>query len=161
MSLLTCEVLVGGEHGGAATVFPRDGEVAAGMAWCGPTPRPKQTLTLPKEKKGSKGKAAARFAGIGVATAANPTTKNLQNAAHLGEISSNRWVEKMEELEADLEALGGEARYRDEDARSLRSSRRQWPRRSRQSEREREEGGECTGAERVWGVVASMPTSTT
>jgi hypothetical protein len=156
--LLTCEVLVGGEHGGAATVFPRDGEVSARMAWCGLMPRPKQTLTLPKEKKGSKGEATARFAGIGVTTAANPTTKNLRNAAHLGEISSNRWVEKMEELEADLEALGGEARRRDEDARS---SRRQWRRRFRQSEREREEGGEWTGAVRVWGAVASMPTSTT
>jgi len=89
VSLLTCEVLVGGEHGGAVTVFPRDGEVSAGMAWRGPTPRPMQTLMLPKEKKGSKGGAAARFAGIGVATAANPMTKNLRNAAHLGEISSN------------------------------------------------------------------------
>jgi len=89
VSLLTCGVLVGGEHDGAATLFPRDGEVWAGMAWRGPTPRPKQILTLPKEKKGSKGGAAARFTGIGVATAANPTTKNLRNAAHLGEISSN------------------------------------------------------------------------
>ena len=89
MILLTCEVLVGGEHGGAAAVFLRDGEVSAVMAWCGPTPRPKQTLTLPREKKGSTGGAAARFAGIGVATAANPTTENLRNAAHLGEISSN------------------------------------------------------------------------
>jgi len=89
VSLLTCEVLVGGEHGGAAAVFPCDGEVLAGMAWCGPTLRPKQTLMLPREKKGSKGGAAARFAGIGVATAANPTTMNLRNAAHLGEISSN------------------------------------------------------------------------
>jgi len=161
VSLLTCEVLVGGEHGGAATVFPRDGQVPAGMAWCGLTPRPKQTLTLPKEKKGSKGEAAARFAGIGVATAENPTTKNLRNAAHLGEISSNRWVEKMEELEADLEVLTGEARRRDEEAMSSQSSRRPWRRRFRQSEREREEGGEWTGAERVWGTVASMPTSMT
>ena len=89
VSLLTCEVLVGGEHGSAAAVFPRDGGVSAAMAWRGPTSRPKQTLTLPKEKKGSEGGAAARFAGIGVATAANPTTENLRNAAHLGEISSN------------------------------------------------------------------------
>jgi len=89
VSLLTCEVLVGGEHGGAAAVFPRDGEVTAVMAWREPTPRPKQNLTLPKEKKESKGGAAARFAGIGVATAANPTTENMRNAAHLGEISSN------------------------------------------------------------------------
>jgi len=118
VSLLTCEVLVGGEHGGAATVFPRDGDVSARMAWHGPTPRPKQTLTRLRGKRGSKDGAAARFAGIGVATAANPTTKNLRNAAHLGEISSNRWVEKMEELEADLEALGGEARCRGEGARS-------------------------------------------
>ena len=113
-------------------------EVLAGMAWHGPTPRPKQILTLPKDKKGSKGGAAARFAGIRVATAANPTTKNLRNAAHLGEISSNRWVEKMEELKVNLEALGGEARRRDEGERSWRSSRRQWRRRFRQSERERE-----------------------
>jgi len=89
VSLLTCEVLVGGEHGGAAAVFPRDGEVLAGMAWCGPTSRPKKTLMLPREKKGSKGGAAARFVGIGVATAANPTTVNLRNATHLGEISSH------------------------------------------------------------------------
>ena len=89
MNLLTCEVLVGGEHGGAAAVFPRDGEAIAVMAWCGPMPRPKHNLTLLSEKKGSKGRAAARFAGIGVAAAANPTTENLRNAAHLGEISSN------------------------------------------------------------------------
>ena len=89
MILLTCEVLVGGEHGGAVAVFPRDGEVSAVIVWCGPTPRPKQTLTLLSKKKGGKGRAAARFAGIGVATAANPTTENLRNAAHLGEISSN------------------------------------------------------------------------
>ena len=89
MILLTCEVLVGGEHGGAVAVFPRDGETKAVMAWCGPTPRPKHNLTLTKEKKGSEGGAAARFAGIGDATAANPTTENLRNAAHLGEISSN------------------------------------------------------------------------
>jgi len=89
VSLLTCEVLVGGEHGGAAAVFPRDGEVSAAMARREPMSRPKQNLTLPKEKKGNKGGAAARFAGIGVATATNPTTENLRNAAHLGEISSN------------------------------------------------------------------------
>ena len=89
MSLLTCEVLVGCEHGGAAAVFPRDGEVLAGMAWCEPMSRPKQNLTLSKEKKGSEGGAAARFAGIDVATAANPTTENLRNAAHLEKISSN------------------------------------------------------------------------
>ena len=89
MSLLTCEVLVSGEHGGAAAVFPCDGGVSAAMAWRAPTSRPKQTLTLSKEKKGSKGGAAARFAGISVATAANPTTMNSRNAAHLGEISSN------------------------------------------------------------------------
>ena len=89
MSLLTCEVLVGGEHGGAAAVFPRGSRVSAAMAWRGPTSRPKQTLMLPKEKKGSKGGAAARFAGIGVATAVNPMTMNSRNAAHLAEISSN------------------------------------------------------------------------
>jgi hypothetical protein len=32
VSLVMCEVLVGGEHGGAAAVFHRDGEVSAGMA---------------------------------------------------------------------------------------------------------------------------------
>ena len=71
VSLLTCEVLVGGEHGGAAAVFPRDGAVSAGMAWREPTPRPKQTLTRLRRKKGGKNGAAARFAGIVVATAAN------------------------------------------------------------------------------------------
>jgi len=89
VNLLTCEVLIGGEHDGAAAVFPRDGVVTTIMAWCGPTPRPKQNLTLPKARKGSKDGAAVRFTGIGVATAANPTTENLRNAAHLGEISSN------------------------------------------------------------------------
>ena len=89
VSLLTCEVLIGAERGGAATVSPHDGGTKAGMAWCEPTPRPKQNLTLSKEKKGTEGGAAARFAGIGVATAANPTTENLRNATHLEEISSN------------------------------------------------------------------------
>jgi len=89
VSVLTCEVLVGGEHSGAAAVFPRDGGVSVAMSWRGPTSRPKQTLTLPKEKKGSKGRAAVKFAGIGVPTALNPTTMNSRNAAHLGEISSN------------------------------------------------------------------------
>jgi len=126
VSLLTCEVLVCAEHDGAVTVFPRDGEVLAGMAWRGLTPRPKQTLTRLRGKKGSKDGAAARFAGIGVTTGANTTTKNLRNAAHLGEISSNRWVEKMEELEVNLEALGGKARHRDEGAKSWRRSRWQW-----------------------------------
>jgi len=131
------------------------------MAWRGPTPRPKQTLTWLRGEKGSKDGAAARFAGIGVTTAVNPTTRSSRNVAHLGEISSNRWVEKMEELEADLEALGGEARRRGEGVKSLRSSRRQWRRRFRQSERERGEVREWTGAEWVRGVVASMPTPTT
>ena len=40
----------------------------------------------------------------------NPTTANSQNVAHLEEISSNQEVEKMEELEAGLEMLGGEVR---------------------------------------------------
>jgi len=52
VSLLTCVVLVGGEHGGAAAVFPHDGGVSAGMVWREPTPRPKQTLTrLKKEER--------------------------------------------------------------------------------------------------------------
>jgi len=74
----------------------------------------------------------------------NPTTRNSRDVAHLGEISSNRWVEKMEELEADMEALEGEARRRGEGTKSLRSSQRQWRRRFRQSERERGEGREWT-----------------
>jgi len=147
MSLLTCEVLVGGEHGGAAAMFPRDGGVSAAMAWRGPTPRPKPTLTRLRRKKGSKDGAAARFAGIGVTTAVNPTTRNSRNVAHLRGISSNRGVEMMEELEADLETLGGEANHRDEGARSSRSSRWQWRRRFRRSERESGEGREWTGAE--------------
>ena len=73
VSLLTCEVLVGGERGGAAAVFPHDGGTEARMAWHEPTPRPKQTLTQHGEKKGGKNGAAARFAGIGAATAVNPT----------------------------------------------------------------------------------------
>jgi len=95
VSLLTCKVLVGGEHDGAAAVFPRDGDASAVMAWCGPTSRPKPTLTRLRREKGSKEGAAARFAGIGVATAVNPTTTNSRNVAHLREISSNRGVEKM------------------------------------------------------------------
>jgi len=53
----------------------------------------------------------------------------------------------MEELEADLEALRGEARRRGKGAKSWRSSQRQWRRCFRQSEREREEGEEWMGAE--------------
>jgi len=147
VSLLTCEVLVGGEHGGAAAVFPHDDGVSARMAWREPTPRPKQTLTRLKRKKGGENGAAARFAGIGVATAANPTTTNSRNVAYLGKISSSREAEEMEELEAGSETLGGEAKRRGEGARSSRSSRRQWRRRFRQAERERETGREWTGAE--------------
>ena len=67
-----------------------------------------------------------RFDGIWVATAVNPTTAILRNAAHLREISASQEVEKMEELEADSETLGEEVRREGEDARSSRSSRRQW-----------------------------------
>ena len=141
MSLFTCGVLVGGEHGGAAAVFPHDSGASARMAWPRPTPRPKQTLTCLKREKGGKDGAAARFAGIEVATAVNPTTTNSRNVAHLGEISSNRGVEKMEELEANSKTLGGKARRRGEDARSSRSSRRQWRRRFRLAE-SRERGRE-------------------
>jgi len=74
VSLLTCGVLVGGERGGAAAVFPHDGGTKAGMAWHEPPPRPKQTLTRLGWKKGGKNGAVARFAGIGVATTVNPTT---------------------------------------------------------------------------------------
>ena len=114
VSLLTCGVLVGGERGGAVAVFPRDGGTKAGMAWHGPQPRPKQTLTRLGGKKEGKDRAAARFAGIRVATAVNPTTANSQNAAHLGKISSNQGVEKMEGLEADMETLGGKVGREDE-----------------------------------------------
>ena len=103
----------------AAAVFPHDGGTNARMAWREPTPRPKQTLTQLRGKKGSKDGATARFAGIWVTTAVNPTTRNSRNAAHLEEISPNRGVEKMEELEADSETLGGEVRRRDEYTRSL------------------------------------------
>ena len=76
VSLLTCEVHIGSEHGGAAAVFPRDGGTNAEMAWREPTRRPKQTLTRLRWKKGGENGAAARFAGIGVTTAVNPTTRN-------------------------------------------------------------------------------------
>ena len=141
VSLLTCGVLVGGERGGAVAVFPRDGGTKAGMAWHGPQPRPKQTLTRLGGKKEGKDRAAARFAGIGVATAVNPTTANSQNAAHLGKISSNQGVDKMEELEADLETRGGEVKREDERARSSRSSRRQWRWRFRHRSRARDREG--------------------
>jgi len=79
-----------------------------------------------------------------------PDDGNSRNAAHLGEISSNEGVEKMEELEVDLEMLEGEVRREDARGRSARSSRRQWRwrfrRRSRAREREGENGralGEC------------------
>jgi len=53
-----------------------------------------------------------------VTTTVNPTTAILRSAAHLGEISASQEVEKMEELEADLEMLGEEARREGEGARS-------------------------------------------
>jgi len=148
VSLLTCGVLFGCERGGAVAMFPRDGSTKAGMAWHGPQPRPKQTLTGLGGKKEGKDRAAARFAGIGVAMAVNPTTANSQNADHLGEISSNQGVEKMEKLEVDLETLGGEVKCEDEHARSSRSSRRQWRWRFRHRSRtrERERGREWTSA---------------
>ena len=74
VSLLTCEVLVGGERGAAAAVFTQDSGTKAGMAWHEPPSRPKQILTWLRGKKGSKNGAAAMFAGIGVATGVNPTT---------------------------------------------------------------------------------------
>ena len=43
-----------------------------------------------------------RFAGVGVATAANPATENSRNVAHLGAISGGQEVERKVELEADL-----------------------------------------------------------
>jgi len=103
----------------------------------------------------------ARFAGIGVAMAVNPTTATLRNAAHLGEISASQEVEKMEELEADSETLEGEVRCEDESAWSSRSSRRQWRWRFRRRSRKREGGREWTGVGRVRGGVASMTASKT
>ena len=114
LSLLTCRVLVGGERDGAVAVFLHDGGTKAGMAWHGPESRPKQTLTRLGGKKEGKDRAATRFAGIGAATAVNPTTANSQNAANLGKISSNQGVEKMEGLEADMETLGGKVGREDE-----------------------------------------------
>jgi len=101
-----------------------------------------------------------RFAGIRVATAVNPMTANSRNMAHLREISANHEVEKMEDLEADSETLGGEARPKGEGARSSRSSRQQWRWRFRRRSRER--GRErVDGRWRVRGVVASMMASMT
>ena len=48
-----------------------------------------------------------RFAEVGVATAANPTTENLRNMAHLGAIWGSQETEKKAELEADSERVGG------------------------------------------------------
>ena len=80
--------------------------------------------------------AAARFAGVGVATAVNPMTVILGNAAHLGEISASQEVEKI------AETLGEVTRRAGESARSSRSSRQQWRwclrRRSRERERQSE-----------------------
>ena len=105
-------------------------------------PRPKQTLTQLGGNKEGKDRVAARFAGNGVATAVNPTTANSQNAPHVGKISSNQGVEKMEGLEADVETLEGEVGREDEHARSSRSSQRQWRWRFRRRSRARErEGG--------------------
>ena len=114
LSLLTCRVLVGGERDSAVAVFLHDGGTKDGMAWHGPQSRPKQTLTRLGGKKEGKDRAATRFAGIGAATAVNPTTANSQNAANLGKISSNQGVEKMEGLEADMETLGGKVGREDE-----------------------------------------------
>ena len=89
-----------------------------------------------------------------------PDDGNSRNAAHLGEISSNEGVEKMEELEVDLETLGGEVRR--EDARAKRAQLSATmamafpPSESRARERERVD--ECW---RVRGVVASMTASMT
>ena len=105
--------------------------------------------------------AAARFAGIRVTKAVNPTTTISRNAAHLEEVSASQEVEKMEELEADLETLGGEVRREDDGVRSSRSSRQQWRWRFRRRRRERAGGREWTGAGRVRGVVASMTASMT
>ena len=91
----------------------------------------------------------------------NPTTAILRNVAHLREISASQEVEKMEELEADSEMLGGEVRREDECVRSSRSSRRQWRWRFRRQSRERAGWREWTGARRVRGGVASMTASMT
>jgi len=161
MSLLTCGVVVGGEWGFKAAVFPHDGVTKAGMAWHRPQRWPRQALTWLREKKGGRDGAAARFAWVGVARTVNPTTAILRNAALLGEISVSQEVEKMEELEADSETLGEEARREGESARSSRSSQRQWRRHCCRRSRERAGGREWTGARRVRGGVASMKESTT
>jgi len=137
VSLLTCGVLVGGEHSGAVAVFPRDGGTKAGMVWHKPQPRPRQTLMQLGEKKEDKDGAAVRFVGIGVTTAVNPTTAISRNVAHLREVSSNQEVEKMGKLEA---------RREDERAISSRRSRRQWRWRFSRRSRERKRGREWTSA---------------
>ena len=161
MSLLTCGVVVGGEHGGALAVFPHDGVTKAWMGGHRPRPWPRQALTWLRKKGEGRDRAAARFAGIRVTTAVNPTTTTLWSAAHLGEISTSQEVEKMEELEADSQNLGGEVRHEDESVRSSWSSRRQWRWRFRRRSRERAGGREWTGTGRVRGGVASMTASTT
>jgi len=161
MSLLTCVVVVGGERGGTTAVFSLDGVTKAGMAWNRPRRWPKQALTWLREKKGGRDGAAAWFAGVRVATAVNPTTAILRNVAHLGEISASQEVEKMEELEADSEMLGKEARHEGESVRSSRSSRWQWRRRCCHRSRERAGQREWTSAGRVPGGVVSMTASTT
>ena len=72
-------------------------------------------MRLGKKEEG-KDRAAARFAGVGVAAAVNLTTANSRNVAYLGSISSNGEMEKKKELVADLLTLGEEARREDEGA---------------------------------------------
>ena len=72
-------------------------------------------MRLGKKEEG-KDRAAARFAGVGVAAAVNLTTANSRNVGYLGSILSNREMEKMKELVADSLTLGEEARREDEGA---------------------------------------------
>ena len=87
--------------------------------------------------------------------AANPTTENLRNAAHLGAISGGQEVEKKAELEADSKTPREVTRREDEGTRSSRSSWRQW--RWRLCRRRREREAERVGGRWVSAGVAWRP----
>ena len=91
--------------------------------------------------------------------AANPTTENLRNVAHLGAILGNQEVERKAELKADSVMLGEVTRREEEGMRSLRSSRWQW--RWRLGRRRARGRGRASGssAGRVRGGVASLTVS--
>ena len=161
VSLLTCRVVVGGERDGTAAVFPLDGVTRDGMVWHRRRWWPKKALTWLGQKKGGRDGAAARFVEVGVATAVNLTMGILGNAAHLGEISSSQEVDKKAELEADSETPVEVTRCEGENARSSRSSRRQWRWRLYRQSHERERQSEWAGAGWVRGGVSSMTASMT